>query len=148
MKPIECNLFIQAPPERVFAVASNFAHAPEFIPGITKVEMLTEGPVGVGTRFKETRKFMGKEATETMELTGFDPPRSYTLGCHSCGADCLSRISFQPEGQGTRLTFQFEMKPVSFFAKLMSPLSGLMAGTMKKCFVGDMEAIKAAAEAR
>jgi len=54
---------IAAPPMRVFAAASDFRNAPQRIHGIKKVEMLSTGPVGVGTRFKETRVLFKKEAT-------------------------------------------------------------------------------------
>ena len=138
---------IDARPERVFALASNFATMSERIPGIKRVEMLTDGPVGVGTKFKETRVMFGKEATETMEVTAFDPPRSYNLGANSCGCLYDSCFAVTPNAGGTKVTLSFVATPVSFFAKLMSPLGKLMAGTMRKCFDGDLEAIKKAAEA-
>lgn len=137
---------INAAPERVFALASNFATMPERVPGIKRVEMLTEGPVRVGTRFKETRVMFGKEATETMEVTAFDPPRSYSLGANSCGCIYDSRLDFIPHAGGTKLTMSMTMTAQSFFAKLMKPLAKLMAGSMKKCFDGDLEAIRKAAE--
>jgi carbon monoxide dehydrogenase subunit G len=138
---------INAPPERVFALASSFATMPERIPGIKRVEMLTDGPVGVGTRFNETRVMFGKEATETMEVTAFDPPRSYNLVANSCGCIYDSRFECTPSAGGTLVTLTFNITAVSFFAKLMSPLSKLMSGMMRKCFDGDLEAIKKAAEA-
>src|SRR5262249_42210999 len=118
----------------------------ERIPSIKRIEMLTNGPVGVGTRFKETRNMFGKEATETMEVTAFDPPRSYALGCNSCGCIYDSRLDFIPSAGGTKVTMSFNVKAVSFFAKLMSPLSRLFSGMMRKCFEGDLEAVKKAAE--
>lgn len=137
---------ISAPPEKVFALASNFATMSERVPGIKRVEMLTEGPVRVGTKFKETRIMFGKEATETMEVTAFDPPRSYSLGCNSCGCVYDSRLDFAPNAGGTKINMTMTMTAQSFFAKLMSPLAKLFAGTMKKCFDGDLEAIRKAAE--
>lgn len=137
---------VNAPPDRVFALSSDFATMPERIPAIKKVEMLTDGPVRVGTRFKETRVMLGKEATETMEVTAFDPPRGYNLGANSCGCIYDSRIEIVPNGNGTNISITFVGTPVSFFAKLMSPFSKLFAGTLRKCLDGDLEAIKAAAE--
>src|SRR4051812_9790697 len=78
--------FVAAAPERVFALASDFANLPKRIPDITKVELLTGDTVGVGTRFRETRVMFGKEAVETMEVAAFDPPHSYVLVANSCGA--------------------------------------------------------------
>jgi hypothetical protein len=146
MKPIVCEHHVAAPPARVFDVATDFRNGPAIVPALTNIEMPTPGPIGVGTRFRETRVMFGKEATETMEITAFEPPRGFSLGRRSCGAEYASRFQFEPDGGGTKMTLTFECKPVSFWAKLMSPLSGLMSGVMKKRFEGDLAAIKSAVE--
>ena len=76
---------IGAPQAAVFHLFADVKRAAEHLSGVVRVEKLTDGPVGKGTRFRETRVFFKKEATEELEITGFDPPRSYTLGCESCG---------------------------------------------------------------
>src|SRR2546423_4330783 len=121
MTPV--GIHVDAPPEKVFALMSDFPKAPGRISSIKRIEMLTNGPVGLGTKFKETRVMFGKEATETMEVTAFDPPHSYSLVANSCGAIYDSRLTFESEGNGTNVTFTFHVKPVSFFAKLMSPVN-------------------------
>jgi hypothetical protein len=143
---ITCEKQINAPPDRVFQLASSFATMPEHIPTIKRVEMLTNGPVGVGTKFNETRIMFGKEATETMEVTAFDPPRSYSIGCNSCGCIYDSRFDVIPNAGGSKVTLTFNATAVSFFAKLMKPLTKLFAGIMRKCFDSELEAIKKAAE--
>ena len=140
------SVLINAPQETVFQACSDFANAPSRIPGIKRVEMLTSGPVGVGTRFKETRVMFKREATEEMEVTKFDRPRSYTLGCQSCGCVFESTCRCEPEAGGTRVTLDFNTKAVSLMAKLMTPLSWLMMGSMKKCIMKDFEDIKASVE--
>src|SRR5690554_3078723 len=129
---------IAAPIEAVFALASDFAGAAGHIKGIKKVEMLTPGPVGVGTRFRETREMFGKDATEEMEVTAFDPPRSYTLGCHSCGAKYATTFRFEAEGDATQLVCDFEATPATWWAWLFKPLAGLMMGAVKKCVQQDI----------
>lgn len=52
-----------------------------------KIELLTDLPVGEGTRFKETRIMFKREATEEMEFVEFDAPNVYTLGSYSCGCE-------------------------------------------------------------
>lgn len=34
------------------------------------------------------------------------------------------------------------VKPLTFFARLMSPLGALMMGPMKKCLLGDLEDLR------
>lgn len=137
---------IAAPVAKVFQLASDAPNWAGRIKGITKVEMLTDGPVGVGTRFRETRRMFGKNATEEMEFTAFEPNRGYTLGCQSCGCQYASTFRFEEADGGTRVTMDFDAKPLLFFAKLMSPLGWLMMGSMKKCIQRDLDDLKALAE--
>ena len=43
------------------------------------MEKLTHGEFGPGTKFRETRKFFGKTASEVFEVVAADPPRRVTL---------------------------------------------------------------------
>lgn len=146
MRPITCTTRIEAPLEKVFEACSDMRRAPERIKAIKRLEVLTDGPIGKGTKFRETRVMFGKEATETMEITAFDPPRSYTVEAGSCGAHFVSRFDLVPDGTGTRVEFTMSAKPVSLFAKVMSPLSAVMMGSMKKMIQQDLDDIKAAVE--
>ena len=137
---------IEAPVETVFRLATDVDHWAGRITGITKVERLTNGPVGVGTRFKETRMMFGKQATETMEFSAFEPNRRYQLTADSCGALYQTEFRFEPDGTGTRLSVDMRVTARSFFAKLMKPLAWLMCGMMKKCLMKDLDDLKAAAE--
>ncbi|MEL7485039.1 MAG: SRPBCC family protein, partial [Planctomycetota bacterium] len=74
MKAIHVSETVNASIEDVFAVASDIANAAERIGGIDSVEMLTEGPVGMGTKWRETRTMFGKQADETMWITAWEPP--------------------------------------------------------------------------
>lgn len=137
---------VDAPPEAVFRVASDFAKAPERIRGIVKVEMLTNGPVGKGTRFRETRKMFGREATETMEVTEFEPPRRYVLGAESHGCRYRAELAFEPQGGGTRMRMIFGAEPLTFFAKVMSVLMRPMMKKMVAECGRDLDDIKQSVE--
>ena len=60
---------VSAPQAMVFEYVTDLRRAPERISGITKMEVLTEGPIRAGTRFKETRMMFKRECTEEMEMT-------------------------------------------------------------------------------
>jgi carbon monoxide dehydrogenase subunit G len=137
---------IEAPVATVFALSTDVEGWPGRINGITKVEKLTSGPVGVGTRFKETRKMFGKEATETMEFSALEPNRRYELVADSCGALYRSEFRFEPDGTGTLVTATFAAEARTFFAKLFKPLTWLMRGMMTKCLNQDLDDLKSAAE--
>ena len=147
MPQLTLNLTVEASPEEVFRVFSDFRHAADLVSGITKIEILTDGPIGTGTRFLETRLMFNKEATEEMEITAMEPNKSYTLGCDSCGCTYSSTFRFTPNGNGTNVEFHMDARPISLFAKIMSPVTALMFGPMmRKCMTKDMAELKAAVE--
>jgi len=147
MAHFQYSVHVNAPQDRVFQVASNIPNAANTIEGITNIEMLTEGPVGVGTAWKETRVMFGKEHSETMEITGFDPPRSYTVGSESCGALWSSTFAFTAENGGTRVDLDFLTNPLSIWARIMAfIMTPLMRGMMKKCVGADLRDLKQVCE--
>src|SRR5580658_1727792 len=133
---------ISAPPAAVFALFTDLSGAPGRIKDITKIEVVTDGPIGVGTRFKETRMMFGKECTEEMQITAFDAGQSYEVTCRSCGAEYRTAFHFTPENGGTRVEAHFHTRALSLMANLMVPLGWLMIGMMKKCVNKDMEELK------
>jgi hypothetical protein len=126
----------------MWSVASDFAHAADHIKAITKVEMLTPGPVGVGTRFREWR---GRQNVD-MEVAAWSPPRSYSLRGYAMGTEFTSEIRCVPDGSGTRLEMEIQVRPQTFGAKFLSPLLALMSKMMGKSCAKDLVDIAATAE--
>jgi carbon monoxide dehydrogenase subunit G len=145
---LQIEKHVKASPERTFAAASDFRNAPSFMPAIKKLEVLTEGPIRQGTRFRETRSMFGREATEEMEIVAFDPPRSYALGCNSHGCAFRTEFRFVPNATGTRMEMHFEGQPLTFVAKLMSFLMKPMQKKMLAECAKDLDAIAVHAESR
>lgn len=139
---------VAAPRDLVFATYTDLERAAERIAGIERVEVLTDGPVGVGTRFKETRVMFKKETTEEMEVTAFDSPGSYTLEADSCGAHFKTDHDFTEKDGGTQVTLELTSRANSFGAKLLSPVGFLFAGSMKKMIQKDLDQMKAFIEER
>ncbi len=140
---------INAPIDRVFAIFADLRNAEHNVRAIKRLEVLTDGPIRAGTRFRETRTMFRRDATETMEVKTFSPPNSYSVGCFACGAEWLSEFRFSPAGDGaTRLDVEMRCRPMSLMARLMTPFSFLMAGAMKKCIEADLDDLQAIAEGK
>jgi len=146
MAEISVKKRIEASPERVFALATDFENAARRLRGIKKLELLSDGPLGVGTRFRETRVMFNREATEEMEVTAFDPPRSYEVGCESHGCRYHSVLTFTPVGSGTEIEMRFQATPLTLAAKMMAVALQPMLSSVVKCLEDDLEDLKAAAE--
>jgi carbon monoxide dehydrogenase subunit G len=139
MPRYESSVDVNAAPEAVFAALADIPGAPTRIGAIKKVEMLTEGPVRVGTRFRETRVMFGKEATETMEVAEIDPPRRITMVADSCGTAYRTSMNVRPAATGSTITWSMEATPHSTFARILSPLMGwMMSGMVRKCVAQDL----------
>lgn len=134
---------VEAPAETVFAKVSDIEGSSVHQPKIKRIEMLTPGPVGIGTRWNETRAMGKKEATLTLEITEFDPPRSYTVECDSAGTHYTTTISAEPAGDASTLRATVHAKPSGFFAGL---LAKMVMGMMRTEIHEDLLCIKRAAE--
>ena len=139
---------VEAAPETVFAVASDFRQAAENIKGIIQLDVLTDGPIGQGTRFRETRTLFGKEATEEMEVTLFDEPHRYVVESASCGMHYRAEYTFVADIAGTHVRLEMESHPANLMAKLLAPLMTLVGGPMKKLLAADLQDVKTVAEAK
>lgn len=139
---------VRAPAARVFHAISDFPNAPKLIKGITKIEMLTDGPTRVGTTFRETRMMFGREATETMEVSRLEPGRAYELTCMSCGCRYVSEMRAQPVGDETDLSLSFQATPLTFVAKVMGFVMRPLFRSMCKAISNDLVEMKAEIERR
>lgn len=137
---------IAAPVDVVFDIFADITRIEERVEGITKVEILSDVKQGVGTRWRETRIMFGREATEEMEISDFQPNKSYDVVADSHGAHYHSRYTFTEKDGGTQVDMVFSAKAVSLAAKLMTPLAFLLKGTTQKALEADMDALKALCE--
>ena len=123
----------------VFCAFTALESAPERITAIQKLEVLTDGPMQVGTRFRETRVMFGKEATEEMEVTRFSPNEGYTVEAESCGTHYTTSYAFADKGESTEVVMSFEGRPLTFFGKVMSVVFRPFLGMMTKMVAKDMD---------
>lgn len=135
---------IAAPREQVFAVAADFPNAAQTVRAIQSVEMLTPGPVGPGTRFKETRVIFGRAASEVMTVREFVPPERYTLLAESHGCRYDSGLTFNVVPTGTEVVMTFVATPLTLPAKIMGFIfRGMTKQIVKEC-AKDLDDVAAA----
>ena len=141
------NRHINAPIDVVFAKATDLRKADQVISAITKLEVLTDGPIRVGTRFRETRVMFKREATEEMEVTRLDAPHGYSLGCENHGCRYNTEFNLTEKDGGTELEMIFQAEPLTLTAKVMG---FLMRPMLKRCLIEtgrDLDDLKQAVEA-
>ncbi|KAA3614318.1 MAG: hypothetical protein DWQ01_01030 [Planctomycetota bacterium] len=147
MQGFSTKITMAAPPEQVFARASDLRKAPETMTAIVQLEVLNDGPIGKGTRFRETRRMFGKEATEEMEIVEFNAPHHYAVGAENHGCSYHTDLHFRPVNGGTEVEMVFKAKANTFMAKVMAFLMKPMMKMVMKSCRQDLEDLKAAIEA-
>jgi carbon monoxide dehydrogenase subunit G len=140
---------IHAAPDKVWAVISDIPGSAATLSGIDAVQMLSDGPYGEGTRWKETRTMMGRSETVEMWVAQVDPPRSTTVKALQGGADYTSRFSLAERDGGTDLTLTFAadvVKPTVLSKITMALFGKLGMSITRKALAKDLAEIAAKAE--
>ena len=139
---------VAAPVERVWELATDLAGAPGVVRGIEAVEVLTPGPFGVGTRWRETRRVFGRSATEEMTVTAVEPHRSYTTEASGPGVRYVSGFAFAPTADGgTEVTATFGAEPTTTVSRVLGTLTApLGRRAIAKALEQDVDDIATAAE--
>ncbi|MGW0706131.1 SRPBCC family protein [Streptomyces sp. NPDC002643] len=118
--------------------------------GVTRVEVLSQGTFGVGTRWRETRRMFGKDATEEMWVTESEPPERYVVEAESHGSHYVSEWDLRPDGP-TRTTVRMTFSATSTGAVaglLAKVLGGLGARSVSRAVAKDLDDVAAWVEGR
>jgi carbon monoxide dehydrogenase subunit G len=107
MAVIENSVVIERDPEEVFDYLSDLRSELEWNPGVESMEKLTDGPVGIGTRY--VAKWKQSKRVE-VECTAFDRPCHWAY--HNGGPVAVTfTVDLAPHGAGTRLMSRFDARP-------------------------------------
>lgn len=136
--------WIGASPNVVYGVATNLELAGKWMPNFVRMEKLTPGAFGPGTKFRETRKMFGQTQSELFEVVDVDPPRRFTLFVDGTkGASRRGRFNFTyefvPDGDGTSITLNGTLSGLTWF---WEQLARLFIRSMRKSCAGDLRAMK------
>jgi hypothetical protein len=143
MSTIKISRQIQAPVNEVFRTISDIRNFSKAVPEIIDVEFLSETKSGVGTRFRETREFKGREAATELEVTEFVENDHIRIVSDTQGTIWDSLFTVSKKESGCELILEMEARPYKFLSKIMTPL---MKGFISKALERDMDAVKAYCE--
>ena len=122
------SVVIGRPVEEVFDFATNLANAPLLMPNVTKTELLTEGGLKPGAKFRETRLMNGKERSAVIEIVEHQRPLVHAASAAMMGMRATYRFRFTSEGAATRVELEADVQGNFLWWLFL----GMMSRTMEK----------------
>jgi Polyketide cyclase / dehydrase and lipid transport len=117
---VQGDIVIERPIDEVFDFVADERNEPEYNPQMTLAEMVTQGPIGVGSKFHCV--MTGAGATDVaVEFTEFVRPRRLGSTSHISNMDINGTLLFEPQGQSTVLRWLWNIEPRGFL-KLLGPM--------------------------
>ena len=126
MPSAEVSVVIDRPVGEVFEFVSDPATAIRWISGVIESGQTSEGPMGVGTVCRTSRRFLGRQIDSTWEITEYEPHTRYSFKSTSGPIRFQGSDTFEAFEGGTKLTFAVEAVMGGFF-RMAEPLLVRMA---------------------
>jgi uncharacterized protein YndB with AHSA1/START domain len=158
---------IAAPTSVVWEVFTDLASRPTWLSEVERIEILTPGPFGPGTRWSETRRTRearhhgdarpsgdGRVVTEELVVTSAEPPSCVTMALAGAGSTSHLTYLFAPIEVGsdrgrTTVTAIAEGRPQGRASRFLAfVLGGLDARTVEGALRDELDSLAAASEAR
>jgi len=112
-------LHIDCPPAIAFDLMADVRNLTRWNDGASRAELMTEEPIGLGTRFVAVNR--GQELEQT--ITRFDRPGRIDFDVTGKLLDVASTFTFTASESGTRLVIEFEPHPKGIMKVLFPILS-------------------------
>lgn len=123
MTRVRGSIEIHRPVEEVFDFVADQRKEVSYNPKMIESVKLTEGQIGLGTRFRATVVSRGKPLQMTIECTGFDRPHRLASRSVMAGSVVEGEVGCQPVPGGTRFSWDWEVS-VAGPARFAGPLIG------------------------
>jgi uncharacterized membrane protein len=139
----ERSVVIRRPIGEVFAYVADLRHSARWQAGLSEVRKVTEGPMGLGTRFTVVRKLLGRKLELSSEFVGYEPNTMVTFR-FSGSMPGEGSYLFESTPEGTRVTSTVEMQPRGI-SRLAKPL---IAASLRRQMEANLPVLKDLLEGR
>jgi carbon monoxide dehydrogenase subunit G len=112
---------VAATPEEVFRFLTDLERAPEWVPELLSMERMSEGDLGVGSRYAQLARMVGRPTRTEIVVTEYDPP---CRCAHEGGGESMrfaARFTVEKHPWGSRVRHDYEYT-LSGAMMLLEPL--------------------------
>ncbi len=124
MTTISRTFIVNPEPARVIDYLKDFSHAEEWDPGTESCTRLDDGPVRVGSRWRNTSEIAGTSTELTYELRELTDDTIVFHGVNDT-ASTTDTITVRPHPRGSEITYEAEIE-MKGAAKLATPIIKLV----------------------
>jgi uncharacterized protein YndB with AHSA1/START domain len=124
----ETSIVINRPVGQVFAALTDTKNQPRWDTGLIEARLTPDGPVSVGTKITEVRKFMGRTSENTGEVIEFEPNTKISRKSVDMPMSIVGTVTFAATSEGTNVSWKWDLQVKGLFS-LAGPM---MANSMKK----------------
>ena len=121
MAHVEGEIEINRPIEDVFDFVADERNEPRYNSRMRKAEKTTDGPIGVGTRFRAEIMSWGNPTEIITEFTGYERPLRLESTSRVSFMDVRGAVTFEATPAGTRMRWSWDIQAQGCL-KYMGPL--------------------------
>lgn len=130
------------PPEQVFDAFTNLREHGERYSGILSLCVLTDGPIGRGTRFRETRKVMGTKSEIEFIVSEFRQASLYEIVSENSPLTYKTTYTFVGRNGGTEVISEFTVAARRGWDAVATPILQALAWLMRPTLFQDLSDLK------
>jgi carbon monoxide dehydrogenase subunit G len=112
---------LPVPIEEAFDFLADLSRTAEWDPGVVEAERLSEGPIGVGSRFRVVVSFLGRTLPIEYRTASYERPTRLVLRGGDGSFRSIDEITFVERAGGTRVTYEARIELVGV-GRLADPL--------------------------
>src|SRR3990172_3936199 len=111
MFKVEFSTVINRPVAEVFAYVTDPSNNAKWQDGLVESRLETPGPIGVGSKAVDVRKFLGRKLELKLEVTAYKPGKRFGLKAVSGPIPFEVLQTFEPVEGGKRINFVTQAEP-------------------------------------
>ena len=138
MKPVELSVLINRPLEACFAYLTDLANDLEWRREWIEAEKTSDGPHGVGARYRLTGALLGRRIATEYETIVYEPTRLAAWKAVSGPLPLSFSRAFEAVEGGTRVTMRYEGE----MRGLLNLAGPVIAGIGRRQLEGDFPKLK------
>ena len=111
MARIEGQIVVERSVAEVFDFVADERNEPRYNPRMLSAELVSDAPIGPGSRFRAELKKLRGTMPMIIEFTDFDRPRRLASSTHSSMMDATGALTFEPLAHGTLMRWSWDVCP-------------------------------------